>query len=152
MFSFFRQKSRYSQGITWYMLGQYCPLSLFNHTRTVLQQKKMCFKINTFSHRKILIETKPVNYTNIDIFYMKHILTIHDIYLNYIKYIYTHICIYTTYSLSKDPTFKACIHQELYMILELSPYMSIWAHVMVIMKIIIIFVAVLPLHVYDFSP
>lgn len=26
----------HGEGITWYMLGQYCPLSLFNHTRTVL--------------------------------------------------------------------------------------------------------------------
>lgn len=31
--------SLYLHGIAWYMLGQYCPLSLFSQTRTVLQKK-----------------------------------------------------------------------------------------------------------------
>lgn len=32
--------SLYLHGIAWYMLGQYCPLSLFSQTRTVLQKNK----------------------------------------------------------------------------------------------------------------
>lgn len=32
--------SLYLHGIAWYMLGQYCPLSLFSQTRTVLRENK----------------------------------------------------------------------------------------------------------------
>lgn len=31
----------HGEGIIWYMLGQYCPLSLFNHTRTVLSSETL---------------------------------------------------------------------------------------------------------------